>query len=225
MTVTFCLFHLSCTRTKVHAFWKTQLTWPLSSRYHLGIRKPQNQIRASIKRLASHYLELGGFISLELYVLDLKFSRKKQICLKKKNYGFPSLSLSFSFQAAGQPTTLWRSTEKHKVHGRNPILDLTRLSANHVLHSVSGSLHSLHLSNQWRFIMGPNRDPGTVLKEKNQQQQQKKKHSSCLCHLMWVKSGFDWSTYHHRLFHHHAAWEKERERLFWGGGHVEKKTQ
>lgn len=27
---------------------------------------------------------------------------------------------------------------------------------------------------------------------------------------MWVKSGFDWSTYHHRLFHH-AAREGERD--------------
>lgn len=42
----------------------------------------------------------------------------------------------------------------------------------------------------------------------------------CMSFDMWVKSGFDWFTYHHRL-----CFIMQQERLFWGGGHVEKKTQ
>lgn len=81
-------------------------------------------------------------------------------------------------RSAGQPTTLWRSTKKHKVQGRNPIPVLTRLSANHVLHSVSGSLHPLQLDNHWRFIMWAKWGSG------DNRALKKNVYFSCLCHLI-----------------------------------------
>lgn len=89
-----------------------------------------------------------------------------------KNCQFDSLSpLFLSCQAAGQPTTLWRSTDKHKVQRKNPPIPvLTWLSANHVLRSVSESLHLLQFDNHSRFIMWPKCG--------------EKKKSSYVCHLM-----------------------------------------
>lgn len=152
--------------------------------------------------------------------MSLTLKSLKKTIVVDKNCGFPSLCLSFSFQAAGQPTTLWRSTEKHKVHGRNPIPVLTRLSANHVLHSVSGSLHPLQFSNQWRFIMGAKHGSGDSLKKKKR----KKKHSPCLCHLIceWNLDLIGPRTSTDSVS---SCSQRERRRLLWGDGHVEKKTQ
>lgn len=92
---------------------------------------------------------------------------------------------------AGQKST-WK---------KSPLPVLTRLSANRVLHNMSGSLHPLHFDNQWRFIMGAEQGSGGSLK--------KIPILRVMSPDMWVKSGFDWSAYHRRLC---FIMQPERER-------------
>lgn len=126
-----------------------------------------------------------------------------------KNCQFDSLSpLFLSCQAAGQPTTLWRSTDKHKVQRKNPPIPvLTWLSANHVLRSVSESLHLLQFDNHSRFIMWPKCG---------------KKKNLHMCVIWCMSEIWIWLVLMppQTVFHHAAA----RKRLLWGGSHVEKKT-
>lgn len=119
------------------------------------------------------------------------YEKTLQTVLIYTNCGF---HFSFSFLSSGRTANHVVTLDRTE---RDPILVLTR-----VICKSCRSLNPLHFSNQWRFTMGGRTGIwGQSLKKT------KKSFLRVMSSDMWVKSGFDWSTFHRQLSFHHAARE------------------
>lgn len=104
-----------------------------------------------------------------------------------------------SGRTANHVVTLDRKA--HSTWKKSPLPVLTRLSANRVLHNMSGSLRPLHFDNQWRFIMGAEQGSGGSLK--------KNIHSSCYV-IRYVSEIWIWLVrVPPQTLFHHAARKRE----------------